>query len=739
MPGSYPSSPPLGSFINGHESSTEPNRPQITNVQNSHHADYPQHDHHSFLHRRRNHSTQAIVSTDNRHSAANAADSNGRSASRQLVSDLASRFSEFVRPPRQIATSQNPVIESYIDTEDYQSLLAAVSSIHMSRPQQQDSIQSVISDRDLSEQQSPVIQIITQPDDDDVDVFDEQTLEAEEVDEIDEMYDSATSSVIEDIYDLQHIMIHNQREFENQMRQAREDYARHRDDVLAEIEQNQQNITQNRFDAQSNSLYEMLNSPSDSTESLSIEQTQINESTVEHYSNITDNPRPTISSSYFSPTTESTIVLSSPPPGRTSIGNPHHNGPQVSNRPSFSAPNHVMNSTAESLQFDIDDTMEFSDNHIVIGENEGGQWSILGSLTRATTSFEQHRHQLYQQQQQERRQQQQHDPVHHSQENREFSEGNISDHSISTQPILRIHHDTATRRNPHAVAPMPFANYGPASPLSNIPIPSRYINPSTFGHSHVNSTSTATSTSSSIFRPSNIITGQNQHSHRRSNVTNDYESTSGPRRRVVNGATNSYSETVERAEAGGWAPASHMSVTGTTPASWYDDPYEYRGRNNISLKEVIRMACRFCETLICERGMKAQLLADQSVALLSTDDAPQSVQLIGVDYKPTNCLCRIRDTACLVCGNAIGYHITQPCDRCLNAENNGHLWLFHPEFIISSPRMDPIFIRPLRWGELPHPEQDFDTLSLGKVMQGGSNGSVVVGGMVRREYDAICR
>lgn len=90
-------------------------------------------------------------------------------------------------------------------------------------------------------------------------------------------------------------------------------------------------------------------------------------------------------------------------------------------------------------------------------------------------------------------------------------------------------------------------------------------------------------------------------------------------------------------------------------------------------------------------------------------------------------------------GNAIGYHITQPCEKCLNAENNGHLWLFHPEYISSCPRWDPVFNRPLRWGELPRPEQDFDTLSLGKVMQGGPNGAMVVGGMVRREYDAICR
>ncbi|ORZ16143.1 protein FAM72, partial [Lobosporangium transversale] len=117
-------------------------------------------------------------------------------------------------------------------------------------------------------------------------------------------------------------------------------------------------------------------------------------------------------------------------------------------------------------------------------------------------------------------------------------------------------------------------------------------------------------------------------------------------------------------------------------------------------KEVVRMACYFCTTLICERGMKAQLLADQSVALLSTDYTPQSVELIGPDYKPTNCLCRIKDTACLVCGNVIGYHITQPCEKCLSSDNNGHLWLFHPEYVNSSPRRDHILARPLRWNEL---------------------------------------
>ncbi|KAG0268061.1 Protein fam72a [Linnemannia exigua] len=790
MPGSYPSSPPLGPSNNDNNGTTESSREQGTVTQN---ARYLNHSQHRSLHRhRRHHSTQTIISAETQQSALNVTaeysnrplpprhphphrDSNNVSQLRQPAPDFAARFSEFVRSPRQMANSQHPVIESYIDNEDYQSLLAAVSSIHMSRPQQ-------------PQDQAPRGREDIHTDGDDLD---EQMQEVEEPDDNEEMYDSTSSSVIEDIYDLQHIMIHNQREFENQMRRAREDYARHRDNALAEIEQNQQAAAnQNQSSDHSSSSYETLNSPSESMVSRGEESFQTidsrHESAVEHYSNATDNPRPTISSSYFSPTTESTIVLSPPPPGRSSTGVLQQHGNQQTGRAGYHEPSNNMNSSAEALRFgngpyrpfvtgrdinlqqqqqqmrdqqeqqrsqrqsqqpirqhlqsfssypgrresrsDYGDPMDQDGNRVIIGENEGGQWSIYGSLTRSSSSFEQHRYQHYQ------LQQQQGVPTR---DHNEFSTVRpISTQlSIRSSPVLYPPHPDTIRRSPHAVAPMPFANSGPMSPSSNIPIPSRYINPAP----QYASSYTATSTSSNFYRPSNITVGQNQYAYRRSNVSNDYESSSGPRRRAVNGASQSYSETVERAEAGGWAPSSYTLAGGSTSTSWYDEPLEYRGRHNIGLKEVMRMACRFCEAIICERGMKAQLLADQSVALLSTDDAPQSVQLVGVDYKPTNCLCRIKDTACLVCGNAIGYHITQPCDKCLNAENNGHLWLFHPEYIFSCPRWDPVFMRPLRWGELPHPEQDFETLSLGKVMQGGPDGSLVVGGMVRREYDAICR
>ncbi|KAF9166057.1 Protein fam72a [Actinomortierella ambigua] len=156
-------------------------------------------------------------------------------------------------------------------------------------------------------------------------------------------------------------------------------------------------------------------------------------------------------------------------------------------------------------------------------------------------------------------------------------------------------------------------------------------------------------------------------------------------------------------------------------------------QRQIGLKEVVRMACRFCEAV-------AQLLADQTIGLFSTDDAPVTVELIGDAYQPTNCSCEISDTACLVCGNAIGYHIMQPCKQCLSAENNGHLWLFHPEYVFSSPRYDPALARPLRWQDLPRPEQDDATKSLGRPIQRiDLRGRLVMGGMVRRDYESICR
>lgn len=105
-------------------------------------------------------------------------------------------------------------------------------------------------------------------------------------------------------------------------------------------------------------------------------------------------------------------------------------------------------------------------------------------------------------------------------------------------------------------------------------------------------------------------------------------------------------------------------------------------------KVVCKIHCSHCYTEICKRGMKAILLGNTKVELYSTDTPPSGVQLVYQDYTTQNCLCRIRDGACLGCGNVVGYHVTQPCEGCLEACNNGHFWMFHAEGVSSVERMD---------------------------------------------------
>lgn len=263
---------------------------------------------------------------------------------------------------------------------------------------------------------------------------------------------------------------------------------------------------------------------------------------------MTDNPHLTISSSYFSPTTESTIVLSSPPPGRSFTGVSQYNEHQAAECPSHSVAASNMNSTAEALHFgngpyqpfatgrdinlqqkqqqqhdiqeqqqhapqqgqpissylvrkesgdNMDDAMDQDSNRVVIGENEGGQWSIYGSLTRSSSSFEQHRYQYY-------RQQQQH--TQFARDRNDFTAGGF--HVVRppvAQPTFRIDlmsypiHPDATRRGSHVVAPILFANSGPMSPSSNIPILSRYINSQPLTRPQYTSSFTTTSISSNFY------------------------------------------------------------------------------------------------------------------------------------------------------------------------------------------------------------------------------------------------
>ncbi|KAG4093094.1 hypothetical protein H8356DRAFT_949663 [Neocallimastix lanati (nom. inval.)] len=117
-------------------------------------------------------------------------------------------------------------------------------------------------------------------------------------------------------------------------------------------------------------------------------------------------------------------------------------------------------------------------------------------------------------------------------------------------------------------------------------------------------------------------------------------------------------------------------------------------------KSVCQLNCRYCQGVLCRRGMKAILLADTRVELYSTDAAPIGVQLVANDYVTRNCLCQIRDVACLGCGNVVGYHVTQPCEVCMSACNNGHFWMFHNDSVKAKERMDATGQKPLLWAQL---------------------------------------
>ncbi|XP_065067351.1 protein FAM72A-like [Rhopilema esculentum] len=97
-------------------------------------------------------------------------------------------------------------------------------------------------------------------------------------------------------------------------------------------------------------------------------------------------------------------------------------------------------------------------------------------------------------------------------------------------------------------------------------------------------------------------------------------------------------------------------------------------------KTVIEIRCKFCDRSLSSRGMKANLIADVSVELYSTD-SPQIVNIlpVGCVRKAETCFCMVSDIACIGCGNIVGYHVTKPCTNCLSSCNNGHFWMFLSE------------------------------------------------------------
>ncbi|KAI0829904.1 hypothetical protein BC628DRAFT_1408677 [Trametes gibbosa] len=128
--------------------------------------------------------------------------------------------------------------------------------------------------------------------------------------------------------------------------------------------------------------------------------------------------------------------------------------------------------------------------------------------------------------------------------------------------------------------------------------------------------------------------------------------------------------------------------------------------------------CKSCGMFLTNRGMKAVLLLRPNVPLYSTDALPINCSAFSasVDSQPTappaasssvsnagdappserppsrTCECLTQTLCCHGCGNAVGYMIVAPCQRCTssitanNRATNGHRFVFYSSEITACKR-----------------------------------------------------
>ncbi|KAL4227143.1 Protein fam72a [Mactra antiquata] len=118
-------------------------------------------------------------------------------------------------------------------------------------------------------------------------------------------------------------------------------------------------------------------------------------------------------------------------------------------------------------------------------------------------------------------------------------------------------------------------------------------------------------------------------------------------------------------------------------------------------EEVYSLDCLYCYSAVCDRGMKSFLIADEQVELYSTDKVDRRmVEVTDESFRTEKCRCQIQNIACLQCGNVVGYHIALPCRPCLEAQNNGHFWIFYRSATMPYPRLNIEGTDTLVWGDL---------------------------------------
>ncbi|XP_073443432.1 protein FAM72A isoform X2 [Dendrobates tinctorius] len=123
-------------------------------------------------------------------------------------------------------------------------------------------------------------------------------------------------------------------------------------------------------------------------------------------------------------------------------------------------------------------------------------------------------------------------------------------------------------------------------------------------------------------------------------------------------------------------------------------------------KQVCILHCRFCRQVLSTRGMKAELLAGSDQEMFSTDIPPTDcIDFVGCCYYFEACRCKLKNIACLTCGNEVGYLVVTPCRPCLLSSNNGHLWMFHSHYVLGINRMDGSGKHVLLWKDLPDTDE----------------------------------
>ena len=95
-------------------------------------------------------------------------------------------------------------------------------------------------------------------------------------------------------------------------------------------------------------------------------------------------------------------------------------------------------------------------------------------------------------------------------------------------------------------------------------------------------------------------------------------------------------------------------------------------------KRFFTLNCTYCESLLTTRSTSSALLSDPAKTLYSADIVINVEKINDAKYKKSTCGCHLYDTACLCCGNIVGYYVKRPCDGCISG-HNGHFYVFLKE------------------------------------------------------------